>query len=122
MRKIKIKTNDSKVDLDVEFFDNPAGKKILKSLPIRSEARTWGEEIYFNIGTSLPDEGATMQVDIGDVAYWPEGNCLCIFFGKTPISSGEKPVPASEVVIVGKAAIDTEMLRKVKNGSSVIIE
>lgn len=101
------------IELRVRTIDCPALQKIDQALPISSRVKVWGDEIYFNIGVDASAEGATIDIEAGDVAYWPEGRCLCIFFGKTPMSISDKPVPASEVVIVGKTDVDPEMLRKV---------
>lgn len=120
--KIKIESKDIKIELNVEFLNNPTVKKILESLPIYSKVNTWGDEIYFDTGITAPAQGATTDVTIGDIAYWPTGKCLCIFFGPTPASSGDKPVPASEVVIVGKTSLDPAMLRKVKPGFKITVE
>lgn len=122
MRKIKIEAEDIKVELEVEFLDNPAAKKILESLPIESKVKTWGDEIYFDTGITAPDKGATLDVAAGDIAYWPEGRSLCIFFGPTPASSQDRPVPASEVVVVGKTSLDPALLRRVKPGSKITVE
>lgn len=122
MPKIKIESKDVNIELEIEFLDNPTSKKILESLPIQSKVNTWGDEIYFDTGIAAPAEGATIDVDVGDVAYWPSGKCLCIFFGPTPASSGDKPVPASEVVKVGKVSLDPATLRKTKPGSKITVE
>lgn len=118
MKKIKI----GNIELDVKALDNATVKEIDKNLPIESKVKTWGDEIYFDTGITAPAQGATLDVGIGDIAYWPEGKCLCIFFGPTPASSGDKPVPASEVVIVGKTDADPDLLRKVKSGSKIEVE
>jgi len=121
MKKITIKCSSLKGGIEVECIDNPAANKIIESLPIESTAQTWGDEIYFDTGITAPAQGATIDVSIGDVAYWPEGKCLCIFFGKTPMSTDEKPVPASEVVIIGRTTATPDLLRKAKAGSSITV-
>lgn len=121
-KKIKIGSKDTMLELDVDFLDNHTAKRILESLPIQSKVNTWGDEIYFDTGITAPDEGRTMDVNVGDVAYWPSGKCLCIFFGPTPASSQGKPVPASEVVIVARASLEPATLRKVKAGSTIRVE
>lgn len=122
MNKIIIKAKDVDINLEFEFLDNPTAKKIRESLPIESEAQIWGDEIYFDIGIAAPVQGATLEVKVGDIAYWPSGECLCIFFGRTPASTKDEPVPASEVVMVGRAEVEPELLRKVKGGSKIIIQ
>jgi hypothetical protein len=40
-------------------------------------------------------------VEVGDVAYWPDGEALCLFFEATPASSDERPRAASAVNVIG---------------------
>lgn len=122
MNRIRIESEDIKVDLDVDFLDNPTANKVKEYLPIVSTASTWGDEIYFDTGIDAPVQDATLDVDVGDIAYWPEGKCLCIFFGATPASTGGRPVPASEVVIIGRGDVDPASLRLVAAGSRIIVE
>jgi hypothetical protein len=123
MRQIEIKGNGFKLDLEVEFFDNSTAKEILKNLPLSSTVNLWGEEIYFDIGIKAPVENPTTDVNIKDVAYWPQGKCLCIFFGPTPLSGPDKkPVPASEVVIVGKLNNLPSELKEVKSGYKITVK
>ena len=122
MKNIKIKALDKEINLKIGPIKNSTTEKISKSLPIDSKVNTWGDEIYFDTGITAPSEDATTDVEVGDIAYWPEGKCLCIFFGRTPASSSDKPVPASEVVIVGRTDLNPEVLRKVKAGSKIRVE
>jgi len=122
MGKITIGSKDLNIELKLDFLDNACAKDILKGLPIESKAQIWGDEIYFDTGIKASATGATLDVNVGDIAYWPEGKCLCIFFGATPISSNDKPVPASEVVVVAQAKVDPVLLRKVKPGSLIKVE
>ena len=119
MSKIFIESCGKMFEFDADFFDNPTSRKILEFLPIESTVRLWGEEIYFDTGIQASSLEATTDVDVGDLAYWPQGKCLCIFFGPTPVSTSAKPVPASEVVIVGKISSEVNQLRQVKSGSKI---
>lgn len=122
MKTITIITQPQKITLNLAPAGNPAAKAISKALPIESEAQIWGDEIYFDTGIEAPADGATTDVSVGDIAYWPQGQCLCIFFGRTPMSTTDKPVPASEVVIIGKVAnLDIDLLRSVKNGDKITV-
>lgn len=111
MNKIKFKTDS--IELEGELNNSDTAKKLLKILPLESTINTWGNEIYFNIPLNSPPENATTDVNIGDMAYWPEGNAFCVFFGSTPMSNSDKPVPASKVNIIGK--IDSEYIQKLKS-------
>jgi hypothetical protein len=50
-------------------------------------ATKWGDELYTErTQVSAIEENAKKEVDYLDVAYWPEGNALCLFYGSTSIS------------------------------------
>jgi len=106
----------------VDFNDSCAAKEILEKLPLESNISTWGDEIYFNIGFKASADGAAMEVDTGDVAYWPQGKCICVFFGSTPASTTQKPVPASPVVLIGKTKADKEGLKSIQLGEKISVE
>ncbi|MCX8081949.1 MAG: cyclophilin-like fold protein [bacterium] len=102
--------------------DTGLAEKIYNALPFTSKARLWGKEIYFEIPVASGIDEPVEEVEKGDIAYWPEGRCMCLFFGPTPISKGEKPIPASSVEVVGKITSDLNELNKVRSGEKVIIE
>lgn len=105
------------------LFDTPCAKAVAGSLPLETKPSEWGDEFYFEIPVTLPlDETATVQVKVGDIGYWPPGNALAIFFGPTPMSRGEEPVPASEVNLVGRITGDTVLFRKAKGSSRIRLE
>jgi len=61
-----------------------------------------------------------------DVAYWPEGNALCLFYGPTPISREGKILAYSPVNIVGRISTrDNEkedVLEKIRDSTRVIFK
>ena len=119
--KIKIFFNEHEVEADLE--NTKTAKEIYNSLPIDGAANRWGDEIYFVVPVKIDAEkDATEVVEKGDVAYWPEGCCFCIFFGKTPESTDEEIKAASKVNIFGKINGDLSILKIVKNGDLVIVE
>jgi len=118
--KILFKTSDAVID--GELNDSDTANKIYGKLPITAEAQTWGHEIYFEIPVKCQPENATVDVEVGDIAYWPEGACLCIFFGRTPASTNDKPKPASEVNIVGKISCDLSILNRVRSNEKIKVE
>lgn len=104
------------------FNDSAAAKKLLKGMPISSQVSTWGDEIYFDTGIEVPSVNVTLDVSPGDIAYWPAGTSLCVFFGKTPASRGtDKPVPASPVVIVGRTDASPEDLRAIAANEEITV-
>ena len=119
--QMKVLLQSESASFEAELNRSPAAMVIGGKLPLSSEVNTWGDEIYFDIGISCPRDGQTMEVRVGDIGYWPEGKCLCVFFGPTPASSGADPAPASPVVIVGKTDAAVELLRSIRAGEKITI-
>jgi len=112
MNKINIFINDQK--FEAELNNTKIAEEIYKVLPIEAEGNFWGSEIYFEIPVEMANEKPTEELKVGDLAYWPEGNSFCIFYGKTPASINDNPRPASQVTIIGKIKGKVEELRKFK--------
>ncbi|MEE8328344.1 MAG: cyclophilin-like fold protein [Thermodesulfovibrionia bacterium] len=120
---VRIKINIEDIELDAELFDTECAKAIANILPIETRPNEWGDEFYFEIPVKIAlDETATTKVKIGDIGYWPSGSALAIFFGKTPMSIGADPVPASEVNLVGKIIGDATILKKGKGARTIRIK
>lgn len=119
--KRKIKIVVGKVELEAWLNETKTATKVFEALPLKSSVNTWGDEIYFTIPVDAQPEDARELVDLGDIAYWPPGKAMCIFFGKTPISRGDEIRPASPVNIIGKVEGDYKLLRKVKDGEGITI-
>jgi hypothetical protein len=111
------------VKAEIVFEENPGtAQAILDSLPLESKISRWGEEVYFQIPVNFTEENSRKEVEIGDLGYWPQGKCFCIFFGKTPISPGEKPVAASPVNVFGRVLDDPTIFKETRNGEEIRIE
>ncbi|MCX7705246.1 MAG: cyclophilin-like fold protein [bacterium] len=96
---------------------------IYARLPLKSKVNLWGKEIYFSVDIHLPLEDGKDTVNIGDIAYWPDGPAICIFFGPTPISKKDEIKPYSEVSIIGN--IDRDYIVKlnyVKSGEEILMK
>ena len=119
--KRKIKITVGKLELEARLNDTKTATKVFEALPMTSTIDTWGDEIYFTIPVEAGSENARELVSLGDIAYWPPGKALCVFFGKTPISKGEEIRPASPVNIIGKVEGDLKLLKKVKDGEQISI-
>jgi hypothetical protein len=62
-------------------------------------------------------------VDEGDLAYWPTMPAFCIFFGPTPVSTGNRPRAASPVNVFGKISdLDRSELKRIVDGEKVFLE
>ena len=120
--KRKIKIIAGKLELGAWLNETETASKVFQALPITSTVNTWGDEIYFTIPVDAKPEDAKELVSLGDIAYWPPGKAMCIFFGKTPISKGNEIKPASAVNIIGKVEGDLKLLQKVRDGEAIIIQ
>ena len=111
------------VVLGAELFDTPCASGVVGLLPIEATPNVWGDEFYFEIALNHGlDQTATTDVQVGDIGFWQPGRALAIFFGPTPMSVGEKPVPASAVNLVGRITHDAGLLKGVKGAASIRIE
>jgi len=119
-RKIRIKAGD--VEVSAELNTTKTARAIWEALPIEGNVKLWGDEVYFSIPVSLELDDALETVNEGDLGYWPQGTAFCIFFGPTPISSGDEIRPASPVNVFGKIIGDAKVLKQVRVGSKIMVE
>jgi len=95
--------------------DNPFTetiRRIIQKLPITTNINKWGEELYtddIKIGTDYEISDLKQEVNKFDVAFWPEGGAICLFFGPTPISKGGKILAYSPVQVIGKIKTSNEI-------------
>jgi hypothetical protein len=95
---------------------------IWSKLPIEGKANTWGDEIYFPIPVQVGAENQSEVVQMGDLAYWPPGNALCIFFGPTPASWDKEIRPASPVNVIGRIVDNPRLFKLVGPGDKIRLE
>ena len=119
--RIKIQTEN--ISISCVLNETESAKTVFGHLPIEGTVNTWGDEIYFSTAISLDnEENASDVVESGSLAYWPPGNAICIFFGRTPASIGDEPRAASPVNILGSIDGDEKIFRSVKSGSPIRLE
>ncbi len=80
---------------------------VAAACPIELQLSRCGDEYYGSCGVAaVAAADARDAMEVGEVAYWPPGQALCIFFGPTPASVGDEPRAASPVNPLG--SIDGE--------------
>ena len=92
--------------LEAELDDSIAPntvKAIIDNLPISATMHVWGEELYTDpIPVLVKEENSIPLVNLLDIAYWPPGQTMCLFFGPTPIGNKGEIKPYSPVNVIGK--------------------
>jgi hypothetical protein len=120
MDKIRIETGN--INLVAELNGSDTANRIYQMLPLSGMANVWGDEIYFTIPVHLDqDADARQEVGIGDLGFWPVGDAFCIFFGPTPVSTGNIPTAYSPVNVFGHILGDATELKKVKDGDEIMV-
>ena len=122
---MNIEIEIDKIGLFTGIIDDPENPKtvetIANALPVTGVLSRWGDEIYFSTDISAPLEKGMDELTIGDIAYWPTGKIICIFFGPTPASIGTEPRAAALVNRIGHITSNIEKLRLVTNKSQIVI-
>lgn len=126
-KRISVTFTDSGKIVFIELDDSQSPKTvkaILDNLPIEVKINKWGDELYTErTPIVVEEENAQSNVNLLDVAYWPEGNALCLFYGPTPISKSPNEIlPYSPVNIVGKIISEGDLLHQIKDSSKVVIK
>jgi len=96
--------HSSNILLELDDSDSPKTvNDFLQKLPFTVDLNVWGDEIYTSKSPiSQPEENAKSPVNLYDVAYWPTGKAICLFYGATPIGKPGEITPASPVNVIGK--------------------
>jgi hypothetical protein len=118
----RIRFDFGSLTLDAELLDTPTAKAIAATVPYETSVMTWGDEVYFDVRLRVKREpDARAVVTPGEIAYWPDGPCIAIGFGRTPISQGDECRLASPCNIFAKAVSDVKVLRQIKPGDRVTV-
>jgi len=119
--QIQIRIAD--ITLTATLRDTPTAETILAALPIESRAQTWGEEVYFSTPVSVELEpDARDVVQAGELAFWIEGSCIAIGFGRTPISQGDEIRLAALTNIWADTADDVRQLKIIQTGDPIHVD
>jgi hypothetical protein len=119
--KLSLKFKATK--LEVELFDTPTARAIAEALPFEATAQTWGEEVYFATPVKATlEKDARQVVEPGTVCFWTEGDAIALPYGRTPISTDERPKLASRCNVLGRIVGDPKRLAAVKAGETLTVE
>lgn len=122
-RSHRIKITIGGIQLLADLKPNRTAQAIVEALPISAPVNQWGEEFYCKVpGVKDYRETAKNQVKVGDVAFWGNGEMLAVFFGRTPMSLGEDPVPADRVNVIGKIEGDAKILQQAVGATTMQVE
>jgi hypothetical protein len=120
-KKIRIKIGSNKVT--AELNSSQTAQLFSQNLPMQLSLNRWGDEYYGNCGLNVKnDKGARAEMEVGELAIWPDGSALCIFFGPTPASTDEKPRAISPVNPIGKIEDELSFLKLMSHTIDVEIE
>ncbi len=118
--RLQLKTPGVEITLDLR--DTPTARAVFAAAPFEARAQTWGDEVYFETPVSAKLEADAKQVvDPGTVCFWTEGDALALPFGRTPISTDERPKLANPCNVLGTMK-DFALLKKVKAGDKIMVE
>ena len=116
----RIRFDFGTLTLDAELLGTPTARAIAAVLPVEAQVLTWGEEVYFDVPVKIArEQDARAVVTAGEIAYWPEGHCIALGFGRTPISRGDETRLASPCNVFAKALGDVKALAKVAAGTKI---
>ena len=120
---MKLRITAGKITLQAELRDTPTVQALAAALPFEASAQTWGDEVYFSTPVSTKLEPDAKQVvEPGTVCFWTEGDALALPFGRTPISTDERPKLASRCNVLGTIIGDAKALAGIKAGAKVRVE
>ncbi len=118
-RQLEITINEHKILVNLR--DTDTADAIYSALPFESNAQTWGDEVYFStpISNQVLENNAQDVVQLGELAFWVEGDCIAIGFGPTPISHDKEIRLAARTNIWAETDYDLTTLKNVRPGDTI---
>ena len=106
----------------IELDDSTTADALYLALPLEREINVWGGEIYFEVPVHDKPKGGRKVMEVGEVAFWPEGEAFCIFFGRTPASKGDAPEAYSPVTPLGKVVTNLDKLEELADRTTITLD
>lgn len=123
MQNNRIKITVGNIDIRAITRNTPTAHAVIKALPIRSKANTWGQEVYFPVAVDSSLEPDAKDVVLaGEIAFWVEGRCIAIGFGPTPLSQHEEIRLAAVTNIWADAVDNVTMLLTARADDEVLVD
>ena len=119
---MKLRLSSPAVNVVMELRDTPTSRALFEAAPFEGRAQTWGDEVYFSTPVSAKLEADAKQVVApGTVCFWTQGDALALPFGRTPISTDDRPKLANPCNVLGFLP-EFMHLKKIKPGDKVRVE
>jgi uncharacterized protein len=119
---MKLYLEAGKVRLTLTLSDTPTAKAVFAAAPFEARASTWGEEVYFTTPVSAKLEPDAQQiVEPGTVCFWTEGDALALPYGRTPISTDERPKLANRCNVLGRIEGNPRDLARIRSGEKITV-
>jgi uncharacterized protein len=117
---MKLRIAAAGVSLEIVLKDTATAKALFAAAPFEARASTWGEEVYFTTPVSAKLEPDARQiVEPGTVCFWTEGDALALPYGRTPISTDERPKLANACNVLGRIDGNPRDLAKIRSGEKI---
>jgi len=108
--------NDIKLEGELKSILSPRTiDRIVPKLPIASRIHLWKKELYFEIGIRMGSEKSVSTCNAGDIAYWPQGDAVCLFFEKMTPFNKVNPLGQFETVSF------ENVFNKIQSGMPVVL-
>jgi len=102
--------------INAELNNTKIAKSLYKILPITHQVCYWGNSLWGQVCLSgYQDEIFSDACKVGDIAYWPDGKQIHIYYGKTPASKENQPEPPSLIINLGLLKERMDKFKKLLN-------
>lgn len=123
MLKLKIRTRSGEYHAELDDSDL-ANAVWFSATPFTAQVNELGCSLFFEMPLDVNEEGERQTVfDVGDIAWWPGVNALCIFYGPTPLSGEDgRPVHKYKCIKIGRIVGDCSSLEETGDRQTITLE